>query len=229
MTYLNGCKLPSTIYNIQPFIITHSPVYLSLQCHQIDYKTLTTTGTILFTAKAHDPDVGDNSLVRYSLDNNGYRIVEIDSTTGVCYFHETIQHSLMTKLITSNQYAINGRTSNHLTDTNLISSENLITNRQHELHSFTLSLTIIARDLGTPYSLNNSRTVKLVWTTESQMKSFSISNNDLINNNNNNLFGNIDYLSDNRITMNKLIIPLIISTILLLLLIIFLILFGIFH
>ncbi|CAH8549841.1 unnamed protein product [Schistosoma haematobium] len=192
--------------------------------------SMTTAGTTLFTAKAHDPDVGDNSLVRYSLDNNGYGIVEIDSTTGVCYFRETIQHSLMTKLITSNQYAINGRTSNHLTDTNLISSENLITNRQHELHSFTLSLTIIARDLGTPYSLNNSRTVKLVWTTESQMKSFSISNNDLLNNNNNNnnLFGNIDYLSDNRMTMNKLIIPLIIGTILLLL-IIFLILFGIFH
>ncbi|CAH8549630.1 unnamed protein product [Schistosoma rodhaini] len=187
--------------------------------------SMTTAGSTLFTAKAHDPDIGDNSLVRYSLDNNGYGIVEIDSTTGVCYFRETLQYSLMNKLISSNQYAINGRTSNHLTDSNLITSDNLITNRAHELHSFSLSLTIIARDLGTPYSLNNTRTVKLVWTTESQMKSLSISNNDLISSS---IFGNFEFLSDNRMTINKLIIPLIIGAILLLL-IIFLILFGIFH
>ncbi|KAK4471961.1 hypothetical protein MN116_005340 [Schistosoma mekongi] len=188
--------------------------------------SMTTAGTTLFTAKAHDPDIGDNSLVRYSLDNNGYGLVEIDSVTGVCYFRETVQHSLMTKLIASNQYPIHGRTTNHLIDTtNLISSDNLITNRAHELHSFSLSLTIIARDLGKPYSLNNSRIVKLVWTTESQLKSLSITNNELLNSN---IFSSTKFLFNNRLSIDKLIIPLIIGTILLLF-IIFLILFGIFH
>ncbi|CAH8497155.1 unnamed protein product [Schistosoma turkestanicum] len=191
--------------------------------------SMATAGTTLFTAKAHDPDVGDNSLVRYSLDNNGYGIVEIDSTTGVCYFRETVQqHSLMAKLIASNQHAISERTSNQLINANnlMSSSENLITNRAHELHSFSLSLTVIARDLGTPYSLNNSRTVKLVWTTESQLKSFNVANNDLLTSN---TFGHtFGFLSDNRLSMDKLIIPLIIGAILLLF-IIFLILFGVFR
>nr|CAH8848113.1 unnamed protein product [Trichobilharzia regenti] len=188
--------------------------------------SMATAGTTLFTAKAHDPDVGDNSIVRYSLDNNGYGLVEIDPTTGVCYFRETVQHALMNKLIASNEIPISGRSSNYLHSGNLISSENTITNRAHELHSFTLGLTIIARDLGSPHSLNNSRTVKLVWTSEAQLKALSSSTNELLDRG---VFGaSSGFLSDSRISIDKLIIPLIIGAILLIL-IIFLILFGIFR
>ncbi|CAH8550056.1 unnamed protein product [Heterobilharzia americana] len=188
--------------------------------------SMATAGTTLFTAKAHDPDIGDNSVVRYSLDNNGYGLVEIDATTGVCYFRETVHHSLMNKLLTSNQFPISGKASVHLYDTNLISSENSVTNRAHELHSFSLSLTVIARDLGSPYSLNNSRTVKLVWTSEAQLKALSASANELMDRG---VFSTATaFLSDHRISIDKLIIPLIIGAFLLLL-IIFLVLFGIFR
>ncbi|CAL8087384.1 unnamed protein product [Calicophoron daubneyi] len=140
--------------------------------------TLTTPGTTLFTAKAHDADAGENATVRYALENGGYGLVEIDSTTGVCYLRETIHKSKLQKLINSEDVSISERIFRVDGDRSTSDMVQGLSVRPNELRSSSLSLKIIAYDLGQPVRLNSSRTVRLVWSsTEGSLSAFDYHKN----------------------------------------------------
>ncbi|KAF7259301.1 hypothetical protein EG68_03249 [Paragonimus skrjabini miyazakii] len=126
--------------------------------------SLATPGTTLFTAKAYDADNGENATVRYALEGGGYGLVEIDSTTGMCYTREPIQKSTLMNLFANTHIAL----TEHMQTSSRESVEGGkiqgdVSNIAPEGRSFSISLVVIAYDLGTPKQLNNSRTVRLVW------------------------------------------------------------------
>ncbi|KAF8572459.1 hypothetical protein P879_01434 [Paragonimus westermani] len=126
--------------------------------------SLATPGTTLFTAKAYDADNGENATVRYALEGGGYGLVEIDSTTGMCYTREPIQQSTLMNLLANTHISL----TEHLQTASRGSVEESkiqgdTSNIAPEGRSFSISLVVIAYDLGTPKQLNNSRTVRLVW------------------------------------------------------------------
>ncbi|TPP56149.1 Protocadherin-11 X-linked, partial [Fasciola gigantica] len=178
-------------------------------------------GTTLFTAKAHDADTGENATVRYLLEGGGYDLVEIDPTTGVCYLREAIQPHRLIALMNNHELPITERLLNPRTTSEQAEGQ------PNELRSLSLTLNIIAHDMGKPMQLNSSRTVRLVWNGGD-----SIAGDLHSAYNRNSLFGqayNVAVMGSGKLSYTeRLFIPLIVGAFLLLF-IICLILFGIFR
>ncbi|KER30447.1 hypothetical protein T265_13176 [Opisthorchis viverrini] len=185
---------------------------------------LFTPGTTLFTAKAHDADHGENATVRYALEGDGYGIVEIDATTGMCYVREPMHRNKLIKLLEANKLPL----TEHIQKVNykqFPSSTDQKTQLKHpsEMRSIALSLVVVAYDLGRPTQLNSSRMVQLVWNGENTKDLHTIYSKTA------NLgvdYGHTMWFGGKPNGTERLLIPLVVGAVVLLI-IVFLILFSV--
>ncbi|CAI2738345.1 unnamed protein product [Dicrocoelium dendriticum] len=128
---------------------------------------LMTPGTTLFTAKAHDADSGENATVNYALDGSGYGLFEIDPTTGVCYIREAILPSTIMKLLANGKIPFTEQV-NTMSQMSSTKEERADAFQPPaEMRFVSLSLIVVAYDLGTPKRLNSTRVVRVIWNGQS--------------------------------------------------------------